>query len=86
MHPNILKSPVPKNVLENYKYVIDVIYNPLNTKLLKDAAAQGCRVFSGADMFVHQGAQQLRLWTKKEPPVALMKKIVLERLTNLEQR
>lgn len=86
MHPDILKSPVPKEVLKKYKYVMDVIYNPLNTKLLKDAAAQGCRVFSGADMFVHQGAQQLRLWTKKEPPVALMKKMVLERLTNLEQR
>jgi shikimate dehydrogenase/3-dehydroquinate dehydratase type I len=86
MHPNILKSPVPKEVLKNYKYVMDVIYNPLNTKLLKDAAAQNCLVFSGADMFVHQGAQQLRLWTKKEPPVALMKKMVLERLTNFEQR
>jgi shikimate 5-dehydrogenase len=86
MHPDILKSPVPKEVLKNYKYVMNVIYNPLNTKLLKDAAAQGCRVFSGADMFVHQGAEQLRLWTKKEPPVALMKKMVLERLTNLGER
>jgi len=86
MYPDILKSPVPKNVLKSYKYVMDVIYNPLNTKLLKDAAAQGCRVFSGADMFVHQGEQQLRLWTKKEPPVALMKKMVLERLTNLGER
>jgi shikimate dehydrogenase/3-dehydroquinate dehydratase type I len=86
MHPDILKSPVPKEVLKGYKYVMDVIYNPLNTKLLKDATAQSCRVFSGADMFVHQGAQQLRLWTKKEPPVELMKKMVLERLANLEQR
>jgi len=86
MHPHILRSPAPKDVLKNYKYVMDVIYNPLNTKLLNDAAAQGCRVFSGADMFVHQGAEQLRLWTKKEPPVALMKKIVLERLTNLGER
>jgi len=65
---------------------MDAVYNPLQTKLLKDAAAQGCRALSGVGMFVHQGAAQLKFWTKKEPPVALMKKIVLERLTTLEQR
>ncbi len=86
MHPQTSKSPVPKTVLKGYKYVMDAVYNPLQTKLLKDAAAQGCRALSGVGMFVHQGAAQLKLWTKKEPPVALMKKIVLERLTALEQR
>jgi len=86
MHPQTSKSPVPKTVLKGYKYVMDAVYNPLQTKLLKDAAAQGCRALSGVGMFVHQGAAQLKFWTKKEPPVALMKKIVLERLTTLEQR
>lgn len=86
MHPDIYSSPVPKEVLKNYKYVMDAIYNPLQTKLLKDAAAQDCRVLSGMEMFVHQGAAQLKLWTKKDPPVELMKKIVLERLLTLEQR
>ncbi len=38
MHPDIGSSPVPKEVLKNYKYVMDVIYNPLQTQLLKDAA------------------------------------------------
>ncbi|HPD56649.1 MAG TPA: shikimate dehydrogenase [Smithellaceae bacterium] len=86
MYPGIESSPVPEKVLKNYKYVMDVIYNPLQTKLLKDAAARGCRVISGVDMFIHQGAAQLKLWTKKEPPVGLMKKIVLERLTAIEQQ
>jgi shikimate dehydrogenase len=85
MHPDIGSSPVPKEVLKNYKYVMDAIYNPLQTKLLKDAAAHGCKALSGVEMFVHQGAAQLKLWTKKEPPASLMKKIVLERLTTLEQ-
>jgi shikimate 5-dehydrogenase len=60
---------------------MDVIYNPLKTKLLKDAEKQGCHIISGLDMFVHQGAEQLRLWTGVEPPRLLMKKVILERLT-----
>ena len=67
--------------LAGYKYVMDVIYNPLKTKLLADAEKQGCKIFSGLDMFVNQGAEQLRLWTSMEPPRALMKKVILKRLT-----
>jgi len=78
------KSPVKALALGGYKYVMDVIYNPLKTKLLADAEKQGCHIFSGLDMFVHQGAQQIRLWTGKEPPRALMKKVILERLAKNE--
>jgi shikimate dehydrogenase len=78
------KSPVKASALGGYKYVMDVIYNPLKTKLLTDAKKQGCHIFLGLDMFVNQGAQQLRLWTGIEPPRALMKKVILERLTQIE--
>ena len=81
MYPHTDKSPVKIAALAGYKYVMDVIYNPLKTKLLEDAEKQGCHVFSGLDMFVNQGAEQLRLWTGKEPPRVLMKKVILERLT-----
>jgi shikimate dehydrogenase/3-dehydroquinate dehydratase type I len=84
MYPHVDKSPVKEGDLAGYKYVMDVIYNPLRTKLLKDAERHGCHIFSGADMFVHQGAEQLRLWTGKEPPRALMRKVILERLTKSE--
>lgn len=84
MYPHKDKSLVESSVLTGYKYVMDVIYNPLKTKLLKDAEKQGCHIFSGLDMFVHQGAEQLRLWTGKEPPLVLMKKVVLDRLTEIE--
>jgi shikimate dehydrogenase len=84
MYPQEDKSPVEASVLTGYKYVMDVIYNPLKTKLLKDAEKQGCHIFSGLDMFVHQGAEQLRLWTEKEPPLVLMKKMVLERLSEIK--
>jgi shikimate dehydrogenase/3-dehydroquinate dehydratase type I len=84
MYPLKDKSPVEAAALTGYKYVMDVIYNPLKTKLLEDAEKQGCHIFPGLDMFVHQGAEQFLLWTGKEPPRALMKKVVGERLTKIE--
>ena len=73
MYPHADQSPVEASLLAGYKYVIDVIYNPLKTKLLHDAEKHGCRIVSGLDMFVHQGASQIKLWTGKEPSRALMK-------------
>ena len=84
MYPHIDQSPVEASLLGGYKYVIDVIYNPLKTRLLRDAEAQGGRTASGLDMFVHQGAEQLKLWTGIEPSRALMKKVVIERLEKIE--
>lgn len=84
MYPSIDQLPVDSGLLAGYKYVMDVIYNPLETKLLKDAHLRGCTVLTGLDMFVHQGAEQIKLWTGKEPDRALMKKVVKERLVNGE--
>lgn len=84
MYPNIRQSPVVKAALSNYETVADVIYNPLMTRLLRDAEAQGCRTISGLEMFVRQGAAQLKLWTGKDAPLALMREAVRERLALLE--
>lgn len=84
MYPDIDKSPVDSAVLAGYKYVMDVIYNPLRTKLLRDAQKQGRHVISGVDMFVHQGAEQIKLWTGSQPDLVLMKKVVEERLAQSE--
>ena len=61
--------------------VMDIVYNPLETRLLKDAAASGCRTINGAEMFVFQGAQQFELWTGQKAPVDVMRQAVLEALT-----
>ena len=84
MYPHTDQSPVGASLLAEYKYVIDVIYNPLKTRLLLDAEKHGCRIVSGLDMFVHQGALQIKLWTGKEPSRELMKKVVTERLAKIE--
>jgi shikimate dehydrogenase len=80
MSPDKGKSPIEKKVLSNFKWVMDCIYNPLKTQLLQDAEEAGCMVFTGVGMFVHQGAEQIKLWTGMEPPREYMKQIVLEKL------
>jgi len=84
MHPRVDESPVAASLLAAYKYVVDVVYNPLKTKMLQDAERQGCIVFTGLEMFVHQGAEQIRLWTGKEPMRELMQKMVEDRLSKDE--
>lgn len=84
MYPRIHQSPVDTATLANYQVVVDVIYNPLKTKLLRDAEAQGLKIVSGLEMFVRQGALQLKLWTGKDAPLTLMRKTVRERLETRE--
>lgn len=53
-------------------YVLDTIYVPAETRLLRDAAARGLRVRNGLAMLVEQGAESFRLWTDRDPPVDVM--------------
>ncbi len=80
MMPNIDETPVDGALLVNYRWVMDLIYNPLKTRLLADAEKAGCVAISGLGMFVHQGAEQIKLWTGLEPPRDFMKQVVRERL------
>jgi shikimate dehydrogenase len=60
--------------------VMDIVYNPLKTRLLKEAAAKKCRTINGVVMFVFQGAHQFELWTGQKAPVDVMHQAVLEAL------
>ena len=80
MAPDRERSPLARESLVNFRWVMDLIYNPLKTKLLRDAEEAGCMVLTGVGMFVHQGAEQIKIWKGVEPPRAFMKQIVLERL------
>lgn len=53
--------------------VSDVIYNPRETRFLKEAREAGCRTFNGIYMLLYQGAEAFRLWTGKEMPVKEIK-------------
>lgn len=65
--PDAEASPMPADALAGCRLVFDVIYNPLETRLLKDAAAVGVKTLNGLDMFVRQATMQYTLWTGNSP-------------------
>ncbi|BCW97706.1 MAG: shikimate dehydrogenase (NADP(+)) [Armatimonadota bacterium] len=80
MSPNIGVSPLPPDTLRAGQTVYDLVYNPLETRLLADARAAGARAINGVRMLVHQGAYSFRLWTGVEPPLDVMEAAVIEGL------
>jgi len=80
MHPAHAVSPIPDDSLSADMVVMDIIYNPLETRLLKAAGRAGCRTIDGLAMFVNQGARQFEWWTGREAPVNLMRQVVFEKL------
>ena len=58
----------------------DIVYNPLQTRFLREAEAAGCTVISGLEMFLHQGLAQFRLWTGKEMDEAGARRLLLKAL------
>jgi len=81
MHPDVDASPVPAEMLRKDMVVYDAVYNPAETKLLRDARAAGCRTVAGIDHFVRQAVEQFELWTGQPAPVETMRRVVLETLT-----
>lgn len=80
MFPMIDISPVSKKILHKDLFVFDLIYNPLETQLIKDSKEIGCQTLSGLDMLVNQGALAFEWWTKKKPNLELMKLKIIEYL------
>jgi len=68
------KSPLDAGLIPRETLVYDVVYNPLETRLLADAKKAGARTLSGLSMLVYQGALSFELWTGKEAPVDIMYK------------
>jgi len=86
MIPDTNVMPVQREDLDKTMVVMDVVYNPLKTRLLREAENIGCRTVDGVSMFVYQGAFQFELWTGKRAPVEVMKKAVLNALGKGDER
>ncbi len=80
MHPDVNSSLVPKSLLRPNQCVMDIIYSPLETKLVRDAKAIGAKVVSGLEMLLYQGAVSFEIWTNQPAPVEVMKKAALKKL------
>lgn len=85
MHPHSESSPLRAEEL-NCSLVMDLIYRPLQTKLLRMAVKRGIRTVSGVEMFVAQGAAQWEHWMGSRAPEQAMRKVVLDRLQAEERR
>ncbi len=70
--------PIDTDYLTQGQIVYDLIYR--ETPLLREAKQKGCRVIDGTGMLLHQGAEAFRIWTGVEPPVEVMREVLLKRL------
>ncbi|OGO43835.1 MAG: shikimate dehydrogenase [Chloroflexi bacterium RBG_16_58_8] len=80
MSPESSKSPVPAALLKPGLTVFDIVYNPIETRLLREAKAAGARVISGVDMLAWQGALAFEKWTGQAAPLGLMRREALKLL------
>jgi shikimate dehydrogenase len=80
MHPNVDATLVPAELFRAGQVVFDVVYNPLETKLLREAKAAGLQTISGVEMFINQAVLQFEQFTGIEAPYAVMRQVVMEQL------
>lgn len=71
---------IPAHWLHPRTAVCDIVYAPLETSLLREARARGCRVLSGLGMLLYQGALAFEAWTGRKAPVDVMRRALESRL------
>ncbi len=79
MHPGPDESPLPAGVrCHPGLAVLDLVYAPRQTRLLRDARAWGCPTVEGLRVLIHQGALSLECWTGRAAPIEAMARAVTE--------
>lgn len=79
MSPKTNATCVPASFLHAGLAVMDIVYNPRETQLLKDAVQAGCKTIPGLDMFLNQAVTQFELWTNQRAPVEVMRGVLESR-------
>ena len=73
MTPNVDQSPLPENLpLPSNIFIYDLVYNPRETKLVRDARAQGLSATTGLGMLIEQAALSFEIWTRYRPQVDIL--------------
>jgi len=76
MSPKAETTCVPASLLHAELSVMDIVYNPLETTLLRDAKHAGCKTIPGLEMFLNQAVAQFELWTNQPAPVDVMRTVL----------
>jgi shikimate 5-dehydrogenase len=79
MYPNVKDTPIPAEQLTG-RYVYDLVYNPTETRLIREAARAGCQTIGGLDMLVAQAHEQFQWWTGSKAPSGVMREAATKRL------
>ena len=82
MYPDFNQSIVAPQWLKSDLSVMDIVYNPVETKLARDAKAAGAKVISGVEMLIYQGAASFKIWTGRSAPVEVMRRVALNKLSS----
>ncbi len=81
MHPNLDEMPVHHSFLKSGLLVFDTVYTPETTLLVKEARERGCHVVTGVELFVRQASLQFKLFTGREAPMELFRKLIKQVLS-----
>jgi shikimate dehydrogenase len=79
MSPKVDNTCVPASLLHAGLAVMDIVYNPRETRLLKEAKRIGCKTIPGLEMFLNQAVTQFELWTNQAAPVDVMRAVLESR-------
>jgi len=85
MHPKEEETPVDRHFLRPKLVVFDLVYEPFETRLLREAREVGARTLDGLAMLVHQGAASIEIWTGVSAPTEVMMKAALEGLAEAKR-
>lgn len=80
MRPESSALPVPKVAVRNFPVIMDIVYAPLRTALLREAEEAGCLTVNGLAMLLYQGVAQFEMWTGKTAPVEVMRAKLAEKM------
>lgn len=83
MISNKKQSIVDSNLITPNLTVMDIVYNPIETKLLADAREVGAKTINGIDMLIYQGAESFELWTGEKAPIDVMKNAALKQISSV---
>ncbi len=76
MYPHVDASIIPKHLLRSDLIIYDLVYNPIYTKLIRDAMEVGATTILGYKMLLEQAAQSFKIWTGLEPPREVMLEVL----------
>lgn len=85
MYPDMEATLVDSSIIKSRHTVVDIVYNPLKTRLLVEAEKAGARVVSGVDMLIWQGALAFEIWTGRQAPINIMRRCARQSLKSHEK-